>query len=447
MSEHPTPPELEAFLQGWLPKERLRSVVRHLVHGCPSCTAELNKGRGRLTTSSKRELSEVENVAYSEAFSRSAKTARHLQLEARRAREITPLLAHGGVRAVVQDADMPLRGLGMYQALLGRSWAVRHENPHEMVRLARAAVEVAGRLDVGYYGAKRLADLQARAWGELGNALRVADDLDEADRAFGTSFELLLKGTGDPYLKVRLYDLQASFLGTRREFALAFAALDITHKIYLELGDNHLAGRSLLIKAIYTFYNGSPEEALRINRDGLRRIDETRDPDLLFQAVHNELSFLVYCGKFREARRALFENTARLGRQVVVGEVNRLKLRWLQGQISAGLLELDGAEEAFVEVKGGFESVGLGFAAALVSLDLGVVWMRQGRYRDTEDLVEEAADVFFALKIQREAISSIMILRDAFEKRQGTLVLLESVVEFLRRSQIDPDARFTPRFG
>jgi hypothetical protein len=39
-----------------------------------------------------------------------------------------------------------------------------------------------------------------------------------------------------------------------------------------------------------------------------------------------------------------------------------------------------------------------------------------------------------------------MILRDSFEKRQGTIVLLESVIEFLRRSQIDPEARFTPRF-
>ena len=284
------------------------------------------------------------------------------------------------------------------------------------------------------------------AWGELGNALRVADELDEADRAFGTSFEFLLKGTGDPDLKGRLYDLHASFLGTRRQFPLAFAALDVAHRIYCELGDDHLAGRSLLIKAIYTFYNGSAEEAFKINRDGLRRIDETRDPDLLFQGVYNELTFLVASGKFREARRALFENQARLGRHLIIGEVNGIKLRWLQGQISTGLLEWGSAEEAFLEAKGGFERVGLGFAAALVSLELGVVWMYQKRYRDAEDLVAEAADVFLALGIHREAIGSVMILRDSFEKRQGSIVLLESVIEFLRRSQIDPDARFVPRF-
>jgi hypothetical protein len=39
-----------------------------------------------------------------------------------------------------------------------------------------------------------------------------------------------------------------------------------------------------------------------------------------------------------------------------------------------------------------------------------------------------------------------MILKDAFEKRKATVVLLEGVIEFLRQSQIDPEARFTPRF-
>jgi hypothetical protein len=278
----------------------------------------------------------------------------------------------------------------------------------------------------------------------LANAFRVADDLAEAERAFGTAFELFQKSTGDPYLKVRLYDLQASFLGTRREFALAFASLDVAYKTYIELGDKHLAGRSLLIKAIYQYYSGSPEEALKINEVGMPLIDSIRDPELLFQAIHNKITFLVACDRFRDARRALFDHQPQLGRRV--GKVNSLKLRWLQGQISVGLLEMDSAEEAFLESKNGFESAGLGFASALAALDLALVWMRQEKYSDTEVLVAEAAEVFFAVGVRREAVSAIMILKDAFEKHHGTIVLLESVVEFLRRLQIDLEACFTPRF-
>ena len=88
----------------------------------------------------------------------------------------------------------------------------------------------------------------------------------------------------------------------------------------------------------------------------------------------------------------------------------------------------------------------MGFHAALASLDLSLLWMRRGQWRDAEVLGREAADVFLALGIHREVLACVMILKDAFKKRKATVVLLESVVEFLRRSQFDPDARFTPRF-
>src|SRR5436305_13203716 len=37
---HPTPQELRAFAEGQLPKARPRSVVTHLLRGCPTCHAE-----------------------------------------------------------------------------------------------------------------------------------------------------------------------------------------------------------------------------------------------------------------------------------------------------------------------------------------------------------------------------------------------------------------------
>jgi hypothetical protein len=83
---------------------------------------------------------------------------------------------------------------------------------------------------------------------------------------------------------------------------------------------------------------------------------------------------------------------------------------------------------------------------ALISLDYALLLLRQGKYSEGEDLVIEAADVFIALRVHREALSSVMILKDAFVRRRGTIALLESVVDFLRQSQIDPEARFTPRF-
>lgn len=402
--------------------------------------------RDRLVPQSTPALSVDEDAAYSKVLKRAQRTARHLRREADRAREITPMLIHAGLMAVVQEADLPLSGLAMYLALLDASWAVRYENPREMVSLARAAVEVSGKLDPRLYGAQRINDLKIRAWGELANALRVADDLDESERAFGTAFELLSHGTStdDPYLKVRLYDLHASFLGSRRRFSLAFSTLDVVFALYLDLGERHLAGRALIIKAIYALYSGHPEKALRLSEEGFPLLDKDREPELFFFAAHNKISFLVACGRFREAKKEHFRYRADF--ESVEGKVNHVKLRWLQAQVSAGLEEWESAEVAFLEAKDGFEAAGMSFHAALASLDLSLLWMRRGRWRDAEVLGREAADVFLALGIQREALGCVMILKDAFKKRKATVVLLEGVVEFLRQSQIDPDARFAPRF-
>lgn len=444
MHGHPTPSDLEALLNGRLSGENARGVIRHLIGGCLACAAELRRCRDRLVLQNTPEQPAADDAAYSKVLKRAQRMARHLCREAARASEITPMLIHAGLMAVVQEADLPVSGFAMYLALLDASWAVRHENPREMVSLARAAVEVATKLDPKLYGAQQICDLRTRAWGELANALRVADDLDESERAFGMAFELLLQGTDDSYLKARLYELHASFLGTRRRFGLAFSALDVVVSLYLDLGERHLAGRAMIIKAMYSHYNDQPEEALRLSQEGIPYLDKDREPELTFFAAHNRILFLVALGRFREAKKEFFLYRADF--QNLEGKVNHLKLRWLQAQVSAGLEEWDSAEVAFLDARDGFESAGLGFASALAALDLALLWMRRGRWRDAEDLGREAADVFLALGIQREALGCVMILKDAFKKRKATVVLLESVVEFLRQSQIDPEACFTPRF-
>ncbi|HSG38877.1 MAG TPA: hypothetical protein VLE27_04500 [Thermoanaerobaculia bacterium] len=441
MSKHLTLDELGALFQGNLPSVRTKEVVLHLLASCEPCRTAL--------AAAWREPSTASENTYDLALDRSLKKgrpyARHLRREAARARKVVALLEQGGgLHAVCDRGDLPLRGLGTYQALLERSWAVRHDNLKEMMHLARAAVVVARRLDSEFYEPRLLADLQARAWGELGNAHRAADDLQEAEQAFGRAFELLLQGTGELHLKARLNDLYASFLGTQRRFDLAFAALDIVHATYLDLGDLHLAGRALLTKAIYVHYNGQPEQAIDINETGRTLIEVRREPDLEFRAIHNQIWFLVACGRFREAKKELLRNRAVL--EKMVGRVSAIKLRWLQGQIRAGLDEWKSAEIALLEVKEGFERLELGLAAALVSLELAFLWMRQNRLTETEELVRETFEVFSSLKIHREAIGAMQVLNEARERKIMTVTLLDSVVKYLHRAQHDPDVPFVPKW-
>src|SRR3954453_3730222 len=200
-------------------------------------------------------------------------------------RRARALLASGeGVRAILQ-ANMPLAGLGVYEALLAESWAIRFDNPEGMVRLAEVALELSK--DLIYKGQpKWTADLQARAWGELANAFRAADRLRPALTAFGEAYSLLKVGTGDPYLQARLFDLEASLMGTMREFPMAVYRLSSLSNLYRELGETHLAGRALITAALYIFYNGETSRAIDINQKGVSLIDQSRDPALFMLALH-----------------------------------------------------------------------------------------------------------------------------------------------------------------
>jgi tetratricopeptide (TPR) repeat protein len=446
LSEHPTSSDLEAFAKGSLPPGSLKAVARHLLRGCRSCSSLLAFFFGGLASTAGVELSPESSRAYDEVLDRFFSTLRfhrrYLRSEEIRQRKVAALLeAGGGLQALIDRSEMSLQGVGVLRALLDRSWAVRHENPQEMVELARFAVSVAGKLNQRWHDERDAVDWQARAWGELGNALRARDDLDEAERAFGTAFSFLLQGTGDLRLKAKLHDLHASYLGARRRFDLAYTALDIVHSTYLELGEAHLAGRALLVKALYTFYNNEPEEAMRINHAGMALIEERQEPDLFFMATYNQLLFRVACGQFVEARKELFRQSGKFNH---LGRVNQLKIRGLQAQIHAGLKKWASAEQGFSQVIKGFEQEGMGFHAAFLSLELALVWMHQGRYAETQQIIPKVYEAFVSLGI-KEAFGAMLVLKEAFEKEMGSVELLKDVLEFLRRWYFNPDERFMPR--
>jgi hypothetical protein len=113
----------------------------------------------------------------------------------------------------------------LLEELLQQSWALRHSDPAGMLDLAKSALEVAQHLEPDVYGEKVVADLQAQAWADLGNALRVADKLSLATIALQKALELRKQGTGSPLLRARLAELTASLLCDQRQFSGALRLL------------------------------------------------------------------------------------------------------------------------------------------------------------------------------------------------------------------------------
>jgi tetratricopeptide (TPR) repeat protein len=449
LDDHLTPAELERLAWGQISSERIRSLIAHLLHGCEPCRAALvpqlealfRRGAEPGVTLSP-ELDTAYDLAIDRAFAAASRREAALEKVASLSGREAALawLDEAGLQAL-PDAPPHIDGFSLIEAILEKSWVLRYENPAEMMRLAATASTMAERLSTDRYAVGRIEDLRFRALTELGNACRVADELDKAEGILGYAASLL-QGTVDEISIARYFVVIASLYGSRRKFELARAAFDIASASYRSLGDDHLAGRALINKGIYSGYAGEPEEAIRLIREGLSFVQEDRDPDLLFLALHNQVRLLIDCGQYHEARIALWDLRQRKLRSG--GRVNEVKVRWLEGQIYAASGKLDHAEWILLQVRDAFAESNLRYKAALAGLELGAVRLRQGRYDASEEVVLEAADVFMALGIRREAMMAVALLRKAFERRVATVALIEYVTDFLRRAEHDPAAQFLP---
>jgi tetratricopeptide (TPR) repeat protein len=378
------------------------------------------------------------DAAYEAALDRSFSTLfehRRVLREKSGVRGALTLYAQKGIAGLEENPRI-LHGLSAYRSLLELCQELRYENPKRMVDAGFLAVYVADRLSVRRFGPQRVADWRCRALLELSNAYRVADRLDDAEREIGKAEEAFRAGTGDDILQARLFDVRASLLADRRRFEAAAEALDTVHAIYCQRGDRHLAGRALISKGIYVGYAGANEEAIRLLREGLSLIDGVRDPALVYAAVHNQAHFLLTSGRLREARALLWKSPT--SPEAVGGRVNLLKIRWLAAQIDANLGDLWRAEQALQEVKRGFEEAGLYYKAALVTLEMATVLIRENRPEQARDLVVQVLGVFKVLRIHREALGSLLLLDRAFEERVATGAMIESVRDLLTRAEDNP---------
>jgi tetratricopeptide (TPR) repeat protein len=441
---HPTHEMLEAFSNGSLSSHAARAVVAHLVGGCSECREGLALMTGPLFVPipEEVEISAELDAAYDSAISAAYAAA---------------LAKTGGAgrrdpaRVVPGAEGLPLPGEAGFatpdvcETLMGRSFALRFTDPGAMLRLAELAAQSAEELDTEVYGAESTADLQARAWAEVANAHRVIGDLPQADRMMTRAVDCRSRGTGDARLLAHLSHLAAALACAQRRFDQAFRLLDIGYSIYIKLGDRHSAGRVLIARGLYAGYTGDPLEGIRYLVHGLDIIDRAQEPKLAFQALHNILLLRIELGEYEEARRSLQQMRPLYTR--FNDELDDIKLRWVEGKIAAGLGEFEEAEEAFAESRDRLDRAGLGYRAALVSLDLVSVWLQQGRTGEIRQLVAELLVTFRAVGVEREALAGVLLLRDAVECEQATVELLQLIAHSLGKLDgrsappLDPEIR------
>jgi tetratricopeptide (TPR) repeat protein len=322
-----------------------------------------------------------------------------------------------------------------------RSRDAGYDDAGRAVQLAELALEIGRRVDPDEYGARLVADLEARAWMVLANARRIASDLSGSERAFRIAHSLLAEGTGDPLEEARLLSMKAVLRSDQRRFPEAGGFLEQAIGIYRRTGQRRSLGQTLIRKGTALGEAGEAADAIKFLREGVQLLDLEQDRRWVLVGKHNMVLYLSELGEVREALQ-LLEETRPLYAQL--GEsLNLVRLRWLEGRLALAQGRVAEAEGALCQVREAFIERAMGFDAALATLDLATVYLTRGRTGEIKQLTAEMVPIFEALGTFREAIAALVVFRQAVEAEQVTLRLIQDVSGFLEKSRHDPRLRFS----
>ena len=452
--DHPTPEVLESFVNGRLSPLKMKWVSRHLLSGCPPCRASasrlwgLKKGDAGHPDGPPGETGEKRD-GYDEVFDRVFQKVSLREDDLSRERDaaqllLEELLQHPIPRQHLLVANSTrFRNPSLCELLIEESHKAGFQDPSrtfELARLATAVAEVLTWPVCGGIGV--LSTLRCRAWGQLGNALRIQGNLAASEAAFETAEKWIEEGEVDSLGTARVLDLKASLRKDQRRFAEAGELLDRVLSIYQGLGQWSLLGRTLKQKSMVCGEAGDLEQEMALLRQALELLDPEEEPRTFLAARHNLIVSLNETGRAREAYALLFQTRPlylKMG-----DKTSLLLLRWLEGDVARGLGRIEQAEVAFREVRQAYLDLGLVYDAALASLDLAEVYILQGKTRDLRGLAEEMLEAFQARDIHREALGALAVFCAAARMENAGIGLVQEVSSFLKRARKNPDLQFTP---
>ena len=405
------------WLAGDLEHDDLQTkVIPHLLASCPGCR-ERHEEIQRL----KHEVGHWdERVAV---------------FEGREAPElVAELLRHPFDEQLGMVADDPdLQSWAVCQLLLRKSREAAFEEPAVAVNLAELAVVVAHHLGK-VYDPHWVLDLQARAYAYLGNARRVLGEVRSAETAFRRAESFLAESmTGNDEVKAEILDLKSSLFRDQRRLDEALDLIDQSLALWTEAESTHEIGLVQLKKAKILEENGQLDEAIELLKESIERMDPARDPRVLVYARHNLVWTLATAGRPAEAKQRLPEVQEFF--RTMAKPVDFIRLHWTEAKIAHGLGQLAAAEETFRQVQQEFLQRGMGYDAALVSLDLAILYAQEHRTGDLKRLAAEMMPIFESRDVHREALAALVMFQKACEEERLAVELASEIAGTLQRER------------
>lgn len=341
------------------------------------------------------------------------------------------------LRALLED-DPRYQSLALAQRALAESRAASPEDSGDSTALARLALEILAILPPAHYGERTLEDLRARAWSCLGEARRLAGDLNGAEAAFQEAARRLA-GTLDPGEEARSLALLMALRRDQGRLPEARELLDQATAIYEEIGETERAARLLLEWGGRQLERGAAQEGLEPLERAVALLDPTSETRTALCARLTLAFCLVDLGRTVEIRE-LLADTAALDPGSPEPQVT-LHIRWLEGLLAAECGEPGEAERLLTEVRHEHTEAERRFPAALVTLDLASLDLKLGEGKRLRQRVKELMPLVLTGEIANGGITALSLLRLAVEEERATAEMIRSASRALRRNRRFPRAK------
>lgn len=259
-------------------------------------------------------------------------------------------------------------------------------NPDLAESRALLACDISERLQAEGYEGLLLNDLRGEALAYLANSHRIRGRLGEADALFQQARSYLAEGSGDSSEEVQFLDLYASLLRDQGKMEEAAETLEAVIRFHRQAGDSHRVGRGLISKAFLLERSARFEESVHLLRQAEPLLDHEREPLLELTRRVNLINSLLELGRAMEAQTYL--GLSRTLAKLHGSRLDRLRVRWVEGQVLCALGQGELGKEVLRSVRDGLVHFGAQHEVAAVALDLAKVSLADGCLVEVQELVE-----------------------------------------------------------
>jgi tetratricopeptide (TPR) repeat protein len=434
MNFHLTPELARAFRQGKITHDELVQIVfDHLPAVCPHCRSGLAS------------LVACEGSTDARLLLHSfAALLAHHEPEVLRAEEmaVTDLLilskvSHNARRKKILRAYRHFRGVVFVGLLIDEAQSHLHSAPSEAYHWAELAWTAACQ------SPRMPAELLALALAQMANARRAGGDLSSAEEHFRHVRYLVARHpVTDLSSLARIFHLEGSLRKDQRQFEDAKKMLDRAVMLYRLTGEQRELAEVFLTSGSAFFAEGAVPKAIIQVRRALKLLHEKDAPLQYLWARYNLACYLVDDDQIEKGASILIEDDALF--RLHFPPVDQLRLSWLAGRIAIRRQELEWGEKTLIGTRDGFLAEGIGYPAAMVSLDLALLYARSGRWEELKRLAQEIAPIFSSQDVHREVLAALLLFQEGVRQETLTLQTLEALASYLRDARNDASLRFEP---